>query len=64
MILCFFLSVAIGLSRVYVGVHFLTDVFAGWTFGIATVCLTLGIIARTDWPAPIMKRLADGGDPE
>jgi len=40
-ITCFFLSVALGLSRVYVGVHFLGDVLAGWA---AAVVVTLGML--------------------
>ena len=53
----FFLAAAVGLSRVYVGVHFLTDVFGGWTFGLAAACLAVFIIRKTDWPGPIERRL-------
>ena len=35
-LLCAFLAVAIGLSRIYVGVHHPTDILGGWLAGTAT----------------------------
>ncbi|GEP07016.1 phosphatase PAP2 family protein [Methylobacterium oxalidis] len=37
--LAVFLTVAVGLSRVYVGVHYATDVLAGWSVGSAWAIL-------------------------
>ena len=39
------LTLMIGVSRLYLGVHYPTDVLAGWTVG-ATLALACGILAR------------------
>ena len=36
----------IGLSRVYLGVHYLTDVVAGFALAALIVCVVRGIVAQ------------------
>jgi membrane-associated phospholipid phosphatase len=45
------LVLAIGFSRLYLGVHFLSDVLAGFAAGIAWLCvLYIALEGRTRWP--------------
>jgi membrane protein DedA with SNARE-associated domain/membrane-associated phospholipid phosphatase len=48
------LTAAIGLTRVYLGVHYLSDVFGGWAFGVSAFagCATVALAAvhlRKNW---------------
>jgi undecaprenyl-diphosphatase len=56
--------VLIGVSRVYVGVHYPTDVLAGWTAGVPWLiaCLGLHEVLSRRWPAsgePVLTQQAD-----
>ena len=44
--LALLLPLVIGYSRVYVGVHYPTDVLAGWTLGFALTALVCAVITR------------------
>jgi undecaprenyl-diphosphatase len=44
------LAVAIGWSRVYLGVHWMTDVVAGWLLGVVFVASASYLAFRTDRP--------------
>jgi undecaprenyl-diphosphatase len=40
------LALLIGLSRVFLGVHWLSDVVGGWLLGAAWVCATIAVLRR------------------
>lgn len=44
------LAMAIGWSRVYLGVHWMTDVVAGWLLGVVFVASATYLMLRTDRP--------------
>jgi membrane-associated phospholipid phosphatase len=48
------LTAAVGLTRVYLGVHYLTDVIGGWALGISAFagCATVALVVthlRKNW---------------
>ncbi len=40
------LIICIGFSRIYVGVHFPTDVLGGWSLGITVLCISIIILEK------------------
>ncbi len=64
-VLTVLLVIAIGTSRVYVGVHYPTDVLAGWVAGVPWLiaCLGLHEVLARRWPSsgePVLTPQADG----
>jgi len=49
--LAYVLALAIGYSRLYVGVHWPLDVLAGAALGVAIALLLLAVSRRRSWPA-------------
>ena len=55
------LSLSIGLSRVYLGVHFPTDILAGWALGAVVLAAAAWVLGRLPaWPA-LPERLRRSG---
>ena len=53
-VLAILLMLLIGLSRIYLGVHFPTDVFAGWAIGIVILAIYLTVGKRIEsWLAQL-----------
>jgi undecaprenyl-diphosphatase len=54
------LTAAVGLSRVYLGVHYLSDVNGGWALGVAAFSLCAGVALVA---TQLRQNWADGGSP-
>src|SRR5438067_4138451 len=48
------ISIAVGLSRIVLQVHWLTDVIAGWMFGLVWVAGWMRLTGRGTWAAPVL----------
>ena len=51
------LVVAIGFTRLYLGVHYLSDVLAGWSMGLAWLLVAAALV-RAPWRLPHARRVA------
>jgi membrane-associated phospholipid phosphatase len=49
------LVAAIGFTRLYLGVHYLSDVLAGWSLGLAWLLVAAALV-RTRWRLPRTRR--------
>lgn len=46
------IGLAVGLTRPYLGVHYPSDVFAGWVAGLGLALIATAVIVKRETPAP------------
>lgn len=51
------LAILISLSRLYVGVHYPTDVLAGAVIGIGSACLSLWLVPKAEKKFPAIEKM-------
>ena len=61
-LLCFVMVLLIGSSRVFLNVHWLTDVVGGYIAGFAWLILSILIVRHVEWPHRNVPKKA-GGEP-
>lgn len=50
------LAILIALSRLYVGIHYPTDVLGGAVIGIGSACLSMWLVPKVEKKFPILKK--------
>jgi undecaprenyl-diphosphatase len=63
LLMALFLTFIVGVSRVYMGVHYPTDVLAGWTAGLVWALLCF-LVARYLQRRRLVERDVDPPNPE
>jgi membrane-associated phospholipid phosphatase len=62
LVLAFLLAILIGLTRLVLGVHWPSDVFGGWAFGLLWIILCVRLASARPDPVPA-ETVAGGGTP-
>jgi undecaprenyl-diphosphatase len=62
LVLAFLLAILIGLTRLVLGVHWPSDVFGGWAFGLLWIIICVRLASARPDPVPA-ETVAGGGTP-